>query len=857
MENILSYFSARKWRILGITASIIVFMAALITLHHVLAEVHLREVIAKFSQTPDNSILLALGFTVASYVLLTIYDVLGLYTIGKPIPYPRVALASFTSYTFSHNIGLGLLTGGSIRYRIYSVAGLSTTEIANLTALCALTFGLGVSFLLSLALLMEPVAISVIDRVPEIVNRAFGAIILVILLAFIFWISRRPRVVTVSGWSLPLPGLSSTVGQFALGAADISLAGAALYFLLPPDLNIGFAAFVGIFVAAITIGVVSHSPGGLGVFEAVMLLALPGGDKEGILGALLVYRCIYYFLPFAIATLLLSAHELYDRREAFAPAGRAFRGIAHVATPVVLGTAVLACGAILLFSSATPSVDARIVALRHYMPLPLMEASHFLSSIFGLWLMILARGLYRRLDGAYFITISVLFSAIALSLIKGLDYEEALILAGITLMLVMSRRAFYRKASLFELNIPGAWLATICVVVAGAVGLGLFAFKHVEYSDALWWNFAYHGDASRFLRSSIVAIILSIALILYIVLRPARPINDRLSAGNLSLVREIISNSLRTDANLALLGDKRFCLSENKKAFLMYQVQGTSWVTMGAPIGPECEWEELLWDFRELSDSHGGRPVFYQIGVDALPYFVELGLPLVKIGEEARVNLGTFSLEGGTMKGLRYIDRRARKEGAEFSVVPAIEIPGILHELKNVSDTWLKNKSTHEKGFSVGTFAEDYISNFDCAVVRRNGEIMAFANIWQSPHGGEISVDLMRYRDDAPYGMMDFLFINTMLWGKNREYRWFNLGMAPLSGLETHSLAPTWAKAGAFIFRHGEHFYNFEGLRAYKEKYEPDWAPKYIASPGGMALPRTLIDVATLISGGTKEVLFK
>ncbi len=845
-----------KWHYIGVAVSLLLFTAALVALHHVLAEVRLADVLARFGETPLASVLLSLACVAGSYLALTGYDVLALRHLGKQMPYGRAALASFTSYTFSHNIGLSLVTGGSIRYRIYSAVGLSATEIATLTGLCALTFGLGVSLLLGFALLLEPAVLSGADALPAAVNRAIGAAILLVVIGYAIWTGFRRQPLRLRNWSLSLPSLPMTLEQFALGTVDISFAAGALYLVLPPGVDISFAAFVGIYVAAITIGVLSHSPGGLGVFEAVMLLALPEAQQGALFGSLLVYRCLYYLLPLAMAAVLLSWHEVHLRQEALGPTLRAVRRLSHAVAPVVLGATVFAGGAILLFSAATPAEGARVAALRHFLPLPFVEASHLLSSVVGLWLMIVARGLFRRLDGAFHMTMLLLCGGIVFSLLKGFDYEEALILSGVLILLIANRPAFYRKASLLNQPFSAAWIATITAIIAGSFWLGIFAFKHVEYSGALWWEFTYRGDAPRFLRASVTVTVLALGVLVYTLLRPAAP----REGGNLQefeAVRRIVADSPRADANLALTGDKRFCMSEGEDAFIMYQVQGRSWVALGEPVGPEAAWEGLLWRFREMCDRHGGWPVFYQVSADKLPAFLDLGLSLIKLGEEARVNLDSFSLEGSRWRDFRYADRRAAKEGAVFEIVPAAEVPSILPELHAVSDEWLADKATHEKSFSVGAFSEAYIRNFDCAVVRRDGNIVAFANILQAPAGQELSVDLVRHRNGAPHGIMDFLFIQLMLWGKAQGYKWFDLGMAPLSGLDTHPLAPVWNRIGAFVFRHGEHFYNFEGLRAYKEKFDPIWAPKYLAAPGGLALPRIMLDIAALISGGAKEIVLK
>jgi phosphatidylglycerol lysyltransferase len=194
--------------------------------------------------------------------------------------------------------------------------------------------------------------------------------------------------------------------------------------------------------------------------------------------------------------------------------------------------------------------------------------------------------------------------------------------------------------------------------------------------------------------------------------------------------------------------------------------------------------------------------------------------------------------------------REVERAGCVFELVPPEAVAALLPDLERVSDAWLAAKHTREKGFSLGYFDKAYLRRFPAAVVRRGDRVVAFANVWLGATRDELSVDLMRHEPEAPRGVMDYIFIRLMLWGKEQGYRWFSLGMAPLSGFETRALAPLWSRLGAIVYRHGEHFYNFRGLRQYKDKFGPVWSPRYLASPGGLALPRILVDVAALISGG-------
>jgi phosphatidylglycerol lysyltransferase len=170
-----------------------------------------------------------------------------------------------------------------------------------------------------------------------------------------------------------------------------------------------------------------------------------------------------------------------------------------------------------------------------------------------------------------------------------------------------------------------------------------------------------------------------------------------------------------------------------------------------------------------------------------------------------------------------------------------------------VSDQWLGGKVA-EKGFSLGFFDESYVSRFPVALIERQGQPLAFANIWTTANREEMSIDLMRYGDDAPKGVMESLLVHLMVWGKNEGFRVFSLGMAPMSGFERSPVAPFWTKVGTFLYDHGESLYNFQGLRAFKEKFDPAWEPHYLAYPGGLALPRVLADVTALIAGGYRNV---
>jgi phosphatidylglycerol lysyltransferase len=419
---------------------------------------------------------------------------------------------------------------------------------------------------------------------------------------------------------------------------------------------------------------------------------------------------------------------------------------------------------------------------------------------------------------------------------------------------MLGRRAFYRPTAILAERFTPAWVASIVGVILMALWIGVVSYRHLNYSHDLWWTFALDANAPRMLRASLAVVVLAGTYLLLNLLRPARPEPAVAGAEELARARVLIDGSDLTLPNAALSGDKRLLFSDAGDAFVMYQIAGRSWVALGDPVGSQNGAEELVWRLREMSDRHGGQPVFYQVSAERLGLYVDLGLAAMKIGEEALVSLGGFSLEGAARADLRQAHRRAQRDGASFEVVPAEQVEALLPRLQGISDAWLTSKSTGEKRFSVGSFSAQYLRQFPLAIVRAEGVPAAFANLWTTSSKAELSVDLMRFGPDAPRGSMDYMFIELMLWGRSQGYGWFNLGMAPLSGLEAHPLAPAWHRVGNFIFRHGEHFYNFDGLRRYKMKFDPVWEARYLAARGGIALPRVLMDVSVLIAGGVKEL---
>jgi phosphatidylglycerol lysyltransferase len=844
----------RVSRYLGPAFVLAVFGCVVWLLHRELAAYHWHDIVAGVRGMPTWRIAVAIGLTILSYLVLVGYDFIALRELGKTIPLSRIALASFCGFVTGYNFG-ATLGGSSVRYRLYSAWGLSAVDIFQLMALLAVTFWMGLAMLGGMLLTFDSLPLPPDLHLPITSARPIGFLLLASAVALLIASAVMRKPLSFRGWSLKLPSVKILLVQTAIGIVDLTIAASVLYVLLPNSVSISFEHFLAAYLLGVSIALVSHVPGGLGVLEFVLLAVLNPEHPPDLLASLLVFRVVYFLLPLGVCILTMAAHEAYAHRRRVKQVADVVSRTVKAIAPRLFAWLAMLTGAILLFSGATPTAAERLPLLKHVLPLEVMEASHFLASLVGMALLIIAQGLRRRLDAAYWMMIGLLIAGVVLSLLKGFDVEEAGALLLVLLALAPLREHFYRRGRLIDQPLTPAWLAAVLLIIICSVGLGMFAYKRVEFTSDLWWQFSLHGDAPRFLRATVGVLSLGLVAALIMLLHPSRQRPHRPTDEELTTAAAIAATSPETSAHLALLGDKSLLFNDDKTGFVMYGISGQSWVALGDPVAPDDERAELAWRFRELVDEHQGWPVFYQANQETLPIYLDLGLSLLKLGEEARVPLADFSLAGNRRKSLRTTFNRVEREGLTFEVCPSAA--PLLPQLKRVSDAWLSAKNTREKRFSLGFFNEDYLARYPVAVIRRGDEVLAFANVLPGAEHEELSVDLMRYTNAAPAGVMDQLFAGLMLWGKEQGYAYFNLGVAPLSGLENRQLAPLWHRIGGLLFRHGEHFYNFEGLRDYKEKFDPQWRPKYLASPGGFALPVILANVATLISGGVKGLVAK
>ncbi|CAG7856981.1 Phosphatidylglycerol lysyltransferase [biofilm metagenome] len=839
----------------------IVFVCALLMVHNQLKDQDIDNILSTLNTTPAWLILFAFVLTILNYLILAAYDGLALYFTGHTkIPLPKVISAALLSYAISNNTGHAWAAGGSIRYRFYSKWGVPGWDILKISLFLAITYLLGALTLGFIGSLLLPYYSAHPGQSPNAIywiSLICGATLVAYWAAVCYW--KKP--IKFKDFELYMPSVSITFWQTVISSIDIVLSSVVLWVLLMDKVDISFSGFVMVFVVAQVAGVISQVPGGIGVFEGSFLWLMSdiqGSDQHtALIGALLLFRVIYFIFPLVLAGGGLFGYELFERHQSEGKKRSHIIRLLTAIIPRLYAFYLMLAGSLLVVSGLLRNPDS-IILIKAIIPFPFFDMSPTASSLFGLLLLFLARGIRLKIDAAWYSNLFLLGWGIVVAWMNPASWREAIALSVVFAMMLPTRRRFRRPSSLPQMSISKYWLATSSMVLAGSVGLGLFACEDNQ-QNSLFDGVLCLDDKHQSFWLLILAVIAPLGYGLWRLLSVAPPTTlQKPSATELAEAQALLVQSPHTQGYLALLGDKYLLWNPERSAFIMFEVTSTFWIALSDPIGNPSAFKALLRRFQEQADRHGAKPVFYKVGTEMLPYYLDLGLSLYKLGEEAKVHLPAFSLQGKQHDKQRGRRNKFTKLGYHFEILTGQAVEQAMPCLRRISDTWMASKQVREKGFSLGFFDEPYLSRTDVAVIKDEaGVIRAFANLWLTANHEEIAIDLMRYDPNTEKGIMDYLFAELMLWGKAENYRSFSMGLAPLAGLEQFPLAPLWHKIGGTLFDLGDQFYNFKGLHEYKAKYTPSWESRYLATPGGLSTPFIMILITCLISGGWEGIFTK
>ncbi len=838
-----------------------------------IGEFNLQEMQRTLLEVPTPTALGIAALALAAVAFTGLIDTAIARWLGLPMPAREVLNLAFVANALSNTLNLSGAVGSGVRLLGLSTHGIPLPTSAALVGLQVLSLPLGLSVLIVATLALGSTPIT-----PGATSHWIAVGVLVAAAAYLpafFVLTSRRRLMRWLPHGMDLPPLRLKLALAALSFLDWLFAAAVLYACLyVTGVHVKAGPMLGSFAAAQTLGLLSLIPGGFGVFDGLMLLALTsdGYESAAVLSALFLFRIVYYLVPL-LAGLYLGSGMLAERLPAVARASSRLRahplfGLLGLPASLLagLGIRVLAAltflaGLVLLASAAIPSVHEHIEVVREHLPLAAVESSYWLSILTGVLLLGLGRGIDGRLRVAYRLASIMLVVGAALAITKGLHFGEAAFLLAIAVLLRTRKREFTQRAMSLTSLTTFTWFAGLILVVLAFFAAGLFAVLGDDSFDL--WYFGHGEHSSKFARGLFAAALgLAIYLIWqsFSVRRPALKHPDR---GELERAREVYRQHGGGEfGHLTFMGDKHLFWSGDHgagkgRAVVAYGAVRDRLVALGSPCGPEGGIKRAILDFRQFADAQDRVPLFYEVLEPDLSLYHDLGFDLFKLGELATIRLSEFTLAGKRWEDLRQAVNRSVKERLTFELVEPPFDTVLLSEVERVSDAWLADKGAREKGFSLGRFDEDYFSWSPLALVRRDGELMAFANVLP-PYGpgGTASVDLMRHVDAAPRGTMDFLFARVMQWAREQGHERFSLGMAPLSAVGDNPYARINERLAALAFQYGGRFYNYQGLRRYKEKFGPEWTGAYLAYPRGSWVPGLLIDIAALVAGGYRRFLF-
>ncbi|GAA0716164.1 bifunctional lysylphosphatidylglycerol flippase/synthetase MprF [Dokdonella soli] len=812
----------------------------------------------------------ALGIALLALVAVAftgLIDVVIARWLGMHVPTREVFRLAFVANALANVLNLSGAIGSGVRLLGFTARRVELPVGAALIGLQVLSLPLGLS-----VLIIATLAFGSLPITPSATTRWLSVAVLVAaacyLPAFLILTTRR-RLMRWLPRGLDLPPLRLKLALAALSLIDWVLSAAVLYgCLYISGAHVKPGPLLASFAAAQTLGLLSLIPGGFGVFDGLMLLALTSGgyDNAQVLSGLFLFRIGYYLLPL-LTGLYVGSGMLAGQLPGVARVAARLQthplfGVLGLPASLLagLGIRVLAVltfgsGLVLLGSAAIPAVREHIEVVRQHLPLAAVESSYWLSILTGVLLLGLGRGIDGRLRVAYRLTLWVLVVGAVLAVTKGLHFGEALFLLAVAVLLRMRKREFTQRAMSLTSLTTFTWLSGLIIVVCAFFAVGVWAVLGDDSFDL--WYFGVGEHSSRIGRGLFAALL---GLAIYLIWQSfsvRRPPLKLPAHEELERARTVYhAHGGGEFAHLSFMGDKHLFWSADNHAVVAYGAVRDRLVALGSPCGPEAAIKRAILDFRHFADAQDRVPVFYEVLEPDLSLYHDLGFDLFKLGELATIRLSEFTLAGKRWEDLRQAVNRSVKEQLTFELVEPPFDTVLMTDLERVSDAWLEDKGAHEKSFSLGHFDPDYFAWSPLALVRRAGEVIAFANVLP-PYGpnGTASVDLMRHIDGAPRGTMDFLFARVMQWAKEQGYASFSLGMAPLSAVGDNPYARVNERLAALAFQYGGRFYNYQGLRRYKEKFGPEWTGSYLAYPRGLWVPGLLIDIAALVAGGYRRFL--
>ncbi|MDQ0176668.1 bifunctional lysylphosphatidylglycerol flippase/synthetase MprF [Bacillus chungangensis] len=841
---------AGKYRRLKTSAKVLISLAVLAFVYiHAkkeLANVSIKDAIQLFKSLSTFEVATSIFLGLLAVSILYFYDFFLVRSMKLPLSKWKVFRVSWMANTLNGILGFGGIIGAGLRVMIYKQHAEEPKKVVPSVAMMVFSMLSGLSFLAILVLVGFFSAEAILTEKRWLYIALIGV---AAFLPFYLYTTTRRKIASDDKWlGFKFTGVSIVEWLAAGGVAYYTL------YLLGQDVPI--LAVLGIFIISAIAGLISMIPGGFGTFDLMYLIGLTslGLAEESVLSSLFLYRMVYYFIPFGLG-LVFSIIEFgedalrrFEDKPIIGPA---------IETSNVLFTlqkkwlhkipflsisflVAITASYFFLYGISAFHYDTSLFSLKATMLLTLFADAAIVA--FSILLMLNVKPIIHETQRAFYIAMASLITLAVLILFNDGSVIELLWLMITFFVLFRMKKKLRRVRRVFT-PIPvifsSLFVMGLYYLYYLAVTYEIIYFEEVRifYSKKIFFG--------TFLTSMLIFAVAGVLLLKHFKRRYRESMEMDVS---IEKIQELLDTYGGTYlSHLAFAGELKFFLSSDEKAVLQFSTVQQKIVVLGDPMGEKTSFYLLLDEVYAKADRLGYDVIFYQTQESFMPMYHDFGNMFFKLGEEALVDLTTFSLSGKKRANLRATVNRFAREGYTFEVVNGDIREDVWQQMKSISKQWLGKK--REKSFSVGSLDQNYLSKAPIAFMKnQEGKIVAFSSIMPVYKPGYLSIDLMRYTPNCPSGLMDALFINLFQWAKEKGYHTFNIGMAPLSQVGKADTSFFRERIAAIVYENIQYIYRFSGLRRFKEKYHPRWEARYMVYRKYRSLPLKMLYVGKLIN---------
>ncbi|GAB6169920.1 bifunctional lysylphosphatidylglycerol flippase/synthetase MprF [Clostridium carnis] len=848
MEGLKKYLLSDKKQLLKIIVEIIAVIVIFYFLKGELKNLNIIEIIKTLRGESNERVMMILVLSLGAVAVTTLYDIVLCKDLGiKNIPKRRLFKISWIANTTNNFVGFGGVTGGSLRTAFYKNEGIDILSAVSISVIIWMTTLTGLSGLM----LLNFKFIFLLDNTIYLIS----ACLLVLYIPFYMLIGKFVNCIPIIGEKLKsnvaitLP-IRIKIHMVVIAILEWASAGIFFSFIVGHFAEgVTLSQSLAVFSIATAIGICTLIPGGLGSFELACIygFGLLSVDNTSIISAVLIYRIFYFAIPWVLSLFVLIEEFIVKKFK---------KTIDFDETSLIndlgikaLATIVFISGFILTLSAAIPLVAERFKLVRRFLSMPMLQFSQVAIMGIGIILIILSKGILSKVKQSYYITLVLLILGAALSLIKGVNILGAIWLIVTAILIYLSKDRFYRESS--TIKIKNAIILFISILfISGIYDLiytSIVNHKAMGNHRAQLTSFMFSGYKIFY-----YLIIISLSAFVFRLFMVKKPSVGKATEKDLIKLEEFLcKHKGNSKTHLLYLKDKSFFYYKEDKVLIAYKMFKDKAIVLGDPIGEKQLIGEAINDFRKYFDTYDIATIFYEVSEEYLHLYHENGYRLLKLGEEASIDLNNFNLNGKSKNDLRTIRNKVEKGYMKFEIINPPLRNEVMKRLLQISNEWLGDR--HEKGFSMGWFNEEYINKSPIAVIKYEDDIIGFASLSPMYNDEGLAIDLMRIIKNPPNGAMDALFLGIINWAKENRYKEFSLGMAPLSNVGVNEFSNISEKIVKEVYKYGERIYKFKGLRKYKEKFGPEWKSRYLAYPSKYELPGIIVDLFRMISASPKE----